>query len=392
MPRGNSRVVIVCPLLPYPPTGGGVKRTLRLIEMIDRAGGRPHIMTTDRGAPGAADELRSRDWTVDVLDERPQPLRARVRQHIDRRPSPMLKTVKRRLREVAPESAVVHFEATQSAYYFEEVAGRPVVLSTQNVDSEMLASVAHASPPFSVRRLRFTNRWLSMRSVERRAVPRADLVLCVSDRDRRYYERFGSRVLKVPNGVDDEFFAVDPELPDSEDVLFVGQLDYQPNELGLRRFLREGWPLLAKARPRARLLVAGKGMSRTVAEEARVAERVVPLGFVHDLAQLHERCRLVIVPLWQGGGTRLKVLEALAAARPIVGTTLGVEGVGFKSGRHGLVADEPGKLASLAETLLGDPRRSAELARTGRELASGYRWDRVTEPAERLYREWLARS
>jgi glycosyltransferase involved in cell wall biosynthesis len=83
------------------------------------------------------------------------------------------------------------------------------------------------------------------------------------------------------------------------------------------------------------------------------------------------------------------VLEALAAARPIVATPLGVEEIGFVHNRHGLLADRPGELADIAARLLGDEPLSYALAQEGRQLAERYRWNRVLEPLERLYRGWL---
>lgn len=366
-----------------------MKRTLRLLEALERAGGVPHVLTTDPGQPGAADELRGRGWIVDAVEETPQRLRARVRQHVERRPSPILPGVEARLAEVAPEAAFVQFESPQSAYYWGAVAGKRVILSTHNVDSEVLAMVARGMPQISVPRIRFRNRSLSMRSVERRAASRADAVFCVSEHDRRYFDRYASRVIEVRNGVDDEFFGVDPRLPDSEDVVFIGQFDYPPNERGMLRFLREGWSRLSKACPRARLLLAGKGMSGALAREAAAAERVEPLGIVPNAAEVLARSRLVLAPIWQGGGTRLKVLEALAAARPVVGTPVAVERIGFEHGVHGLIGERPSELADLVQGLLADRERAEQLARAGRELAEPYHWQRTTEPAERLYREWL---
>ena len=119
------------------------------------------------------------------------------------------------------------------------------------------------------------------------------------------------------------------------------------------------------------------------------ADGAAALGFVDDLAAELARARAVVVPLWQGGGTRLKVLESLAAARPVAGTSLGVEGVGFEQGVHGLVADAPADLGRACAALLRDPVRSASLAAAGRALADGFRWERALAPAERLYAGWL---
>jgi polysaccharide biosynthesis protein PslH len=218
-------------------------------------------------------------------------------------------------------------------------------------------------------------------------LPRADAVLCVSSEDARLLEPH-ARTVVVPNGVDPELFEVDGAAPPGERVLFFGRLDYPPNAHGLERALLEVWPRIASARPDAKFAVAGAGMPHRLARLA-ARERVEVLGFVPDLPTELARARVVLVPVWQGGGTRLKVLEALAAARPVVGTRLGVSGIGFEDGRHGLTADHPEVLAELATTLLSDGERSRRLGAEGRRLAERYRWDRVLAPAEALYSDWL---
>ena len=194
----------------------------------------------------------------------------------------------------------------------------------------------------------------------------------------------------APNGVDDEFFDIPTGLPDNNDVLFFGLFDDAPNEEGVARFLKRGWPHLAASNQRARLLLAGKGMSESLARQVDGHERVVRLGFVPDLPDLLRRCRVVLVPVWHGGGTRLKVLEALASARPIRRQTgKAVEGIGAQSGQHTVLAEEPVELADAVARLLEDAAMSAELASSGRELAERFRWDRVLAGAESVYRAWI---
>jgi glycosyltransferase involved in cell wall biosynthesis len=115
------------------------------------------------------------------------------------------------------------------------------------------------------------------------------------------------------------------------------------------------------------------------------AERVDAIGFVDDMAAELAASRLVVVPIWAGGGTRLKVLESLAAARPVAGTGLGVQGVGFEDGRHGLVVDDPAGLARAAAALLADEALARRFAEAGRALAERFRWTRTLAPAEELY-------
>jgi polysaccharide biosynthesis protein PslH len=383
----SRRALVVCPLLPVPAESGGRKRTLRLLEAMERAGAKPHLITAD-DRPEAAAELRARGWAVDVAPAPRPSLRARAGQHARRLPSPYLTAVAARLASLAAEGcAFVQFEHTQSAYYFDQVRGAAVAVSLHNVDSEMLRTIARGERPFTAGWARGWSRWHAMRRVERRALPRADAVLCVSAEDAGLLGP-RARTVVVPNGVDAQLFQVDGALPAGQRVLFFGRLDYPPNTHGLERTLREVWPRIASARPDATFAIAGAGMPPRL---ARLAERegVEVLGFVPDLRGELARARVVLVPVWQGGGTRLKVLESLAAGRPVVGTRLGVSGIGFEDGRHGLTADRPESLAELVAELLSDAERSRRLAAEGRRLAERYRWDRALAPAEALYSGWL---
>jgi polysaccharide biosynthesis protein PslH len=380
--------VIVSSVMPHPPISGGHKRTLRLMEAIARAGAIPHLLTIDRGQPGAAEELEARDWRVDVLLEAPPSLGSRLRQHAARRPGQYLSSVDRRLRELAPDAAFVQFEHPLNAYYWDAIGRARSVLSTHNVDSELLRGSARNMR--GLRRARLTNRALAMRSAERRAARRADAVLAVSEHDRNYFSELSDRVLIAPNGVDPEFFELAVELPDNHDVLFFANYNHPPNADGIARFLAEGWPRLASHDQDARLLLAGGEMPDALAAQADREARVVRLGFVPGLPDLLGRSRLVLVPLWHGGGTRLKVLEALASARPVVGTPLGVEQIGVEDGRHAVIARTPAELADEAVALMGDPERSMALGQAGRSLAETFRWERALAGAEELYRGWIA--
>jgi glycosyltransferase involved in cell wall biosynthesis len=346
------RAIVVSPLLPEPPVTGGQKRTLRLLEAMERSGLTPHILTADLGA---TETLRDRGWVVEVLPEPPPDLVDRARQHLARLPSPYLRGVGARFAELAPHAALVQFEHTQSAYYAVP-KGVPSVLSLHNVDSAM-------AQPFIRRR--------ALRAVERRAYPRMDRVLCVSEADAASVRARGGHAVLAPNGVDDAFFDVTGE---GEGALFFGAMDYEPNRRGLERFLAEGWPVVQRALPGARLHVAGPGSERIQGG----------LGVVEDLPALLATARAVVVPIWEGGGTRLKVLEALAAGRAVVSTPLGAEGIGFEHGRHGLLASTPEELGAALATVLAAP---GSFGAEGRKLARRFRWPDALAAASAFYAE-----
>jgi glycosyltransferase involved in cell wall biosynthesis len=386
---GPITATVISPLLPEPPVTGGQKRTLRLLEAMERAGLHPHLISPDSGAADAAQRLRGRGWTVDVVSEPPPPLAARVRQHLARRPSPLLPELADRFVGVAAGSALVQFEHTQSAYYAVP-AGVPHVLSLHNLDSAVATSSASQRRFGGVSWLRDQNRAAALRVVERRVFPLADRVLVVSREDAAAVSAAGGRPLLAPNGVDDEFFRV-PAGDTGERALFFGHFGYEANRRGLERFLAEGWPAIAGARPSARLAVAGGGMDRALRERLAATAGVEVLGLVADLPGVLAAARAVVVPIWEGGGTRLKVVEAMAAGRAIVSTPLGASGVGFEPGRHGLVADTPRGLADALSGLLSNAPRAAVLGAAGRQHAERYRWATTLSGASALYAEIVAR-
>jgi glycosyltransferase involved in cell wall biosynthesis len=314
----------------------------------------------------------------------------RARQHARQLSGPYARDIARELRRIASSAAFIQFEGHESCVYMPPAAGLPAVFSTQNVDSAMEQARADESPRLSGGRIRSAYRAQRILRMERLAASRAEAVLCVSDHDAAVFEAFARRVVVAPNGVDEELFASATELPDNEDIVFFGQFTYDPNLRGIRRFLAEGWPALAARRPKTRLLLAGEGGPALLPKET-LPDRVETLGVVPDLPALLARGRLVLVPIWQGGGTRLKVLEALAARRPLVGTPLGVSGIGFRHGLHGLVDKTPAGLATCVDQLLSNLELSTRLTHAGAELAERYSWARTLAPAEALYCELIER-
>ncbi|HWK25982.1 MAG TPA: glycosyltransferase [Solirubrobacter sp.] len=379
--RERFPALVIAPLLPEPPVTGGQKRTLRLLETMERAGLHPQILTADPGEPGVAARLRERGWTVEIVPE-PEPTVAdRLRQHALRLPSPRLRNVARRFAALAPAAALIQYEHTQSAYY-PPPPGVPTVLSLHNLDSAAARSAVRERSGLA--RLRERNRAAGLRTVERRSFPRADRILCVTEADCAAVRAAGGRALLAPNGVDDDFYAVRTP-PSGDVVLFFGHFGYAANAHGVERFAREGWPAVRAAHPHARFAIAGAGMADQLRARLTAIEGVDVLGLVADLPGVLAASRTVVVPIWEGGGTRLKVLEALATGRPVVSTALGASGIGFQDGRDGLLAETPETLAQAVNAVL-DGREF-----TGRQLAEHFRWTETLSGASSYYAEVVAR-
>jgi glycosyltransferase involved in cell wall biosynthesis len=290
-----------------------------------------------------------------------------------------------RIAELTSTCAFVQLEEIGSAQYFRAAAARaPTIASLHNVDSQVLRmNIRQARRPD----VRDIYHWARMAYTERRVARAARAVLCVSGRDRDYFASHrAQQALLVPNGVDDDLLKTSLGLGEPERVLFFGTFGWKPNDDGVRRFIVESWPLVRAERPDACLRVAGGGAQAAVGDLAGTPG-VEVVGFVDDLTSEISAARVVIAPLWVGGGTRIKVLEALAAGRPVVGTAVGVEQIGFVHERDGLIADTTAGLAEATIRILADDSLAASLGSSGRQLAEHFRWTRVTEPAEALYRQ-----
>lgn len=392
-PVSGVRAVVACPSLPLPPISGGRKRALRLIEAIDRAGATPHLLAyAGTGEQIAA--LRERGWDAEVHPHAAPSfagkLRGRARQDLVGEPEPHHPVLAARIAELSEGAAIVQLEEAWLEQYTSQVPDGPfVVASPHNADAEMLRSFADAAEGREALRLRVRAR--RMEKTERRAVRAADLTITVSEHDDAYFRAFGARdTVLVPNGVDDELFDLDPASGEPGRVLFFGAYHWAPNRDGLVRFLREGWQHVASGDPSAHLRIVGSGPLDAVRAAAEGLERVEVAGLVDDIVAEIAAASLVVVPVWTGGGTRIKVLEAMAAARPIVGTAVGVERIGFRDPDHGLLREDPRELADAALELLADRERAIGAGVAAREQVRGFGWSALAKPLEERYRAAIA--
>jgi glycosyltransferase involved in cell wall biosynthesis len=227
-----------------------------------------------------------------------------------------------------------------------------------------------------------------MRRFERRTCTAARLTLAVSEPDRALLEETapGARVVAIPTGVDTGYFSPRPG-PERPGLVFTGSMDWYPNEDGILHFAENTLPLIRREVPGTEVTVVGRDPSaRLRAAAARAGLRLT--GTVADVRPYVAESAVYVVPLRVGGGTRLKIFEALAMAKPVVSTTVGAEGLPLVPGRHFIQADDPGAFAGAVVSLLRDPERRGALGREGRRLVEQhYAWPQVARRFEAACRE-----
>lgn len=240
----------------------------------------------------------------------------------------------------------------------------PSVLFQHNVEAEIWRRHA-ATATNPVARAFFTLQHRRMVRFEAAACRRFDEVIAVSERDAAHFrEVYGCpHVSAVPTGVDTEGFRPSGRVGRiAGNVVFTGAMDWMPNVDGIGWFVQEVWPRVRAAVPGATFTIVGRQPVARIRELADAATGVEVTGGVPDVRPYLERASLCVVPLRVGGGTRLKVYEAMGMEVPLVSTAIGAEGLPVRDGEHLRLADSVEATAAACIALLQDPETARAMA------------------------------
>jgi glycosyltransferase involved in cell wall biosynthesis len=257
--------------------------------------------------------------------------------------------------------------------------GARIVFDFHNVESALLAEQDRARLPAPVRAVTpflYRKRWEEARLVDREAIALADAVWTCSRQDQALAQALAGRDFRssvIPNPVPFWCETLQEEPPRDAKagpcILFLGHLGYPPNKVAVRRLAGAIMPEIVRRFPGARLTVAGRSPNArltALVEKSRHAEIVANPA---DLAPLYRAADMVLLPLTEGGGSRIKVLEALAVGCPVVATAKAVEGLDLEPGRHYLAAETSADFAATAERLVREPELGARLRQEGMAFA-----------------------
>lgn len=262
----------------------------------------------------------------------------------------------------------------------------PSVLFTHNVEAEIWRRHAeNAGNPFS--RALMTQQWNRMLRFEREALSRFDLVLAVSEADSQTFDRLYPGALRRPvhvvqTGVDTSYFTPMPGNERRAHLVFTGSMDWLPNEDGMLYFVREILPRIRQVEPEVTLSIIGRAPTPAV---KRLAEEngIQVTGRVDDVRPHVAKGDVYVVPLRIGGGTRLKIFEAMSMAKAVVSTTVGAEGLPVTSGRDVVIADEPARFAEAVVHLIRDEGARRRIESAARQLVvEKYDWAAVAQDFE----------
>jgi len=319
---------------------------------------------------------------MDYLRRLPKALPYAVSRFISSRVRERLKQC---LSEQRPEVVVADF--LDAAVNFPQPLQVPSVLFQHNVESEIWRR--HATNGSSgAKKLMYQLEFSKMLRYEEKTVRRFDHVIAVSEHDKKLMTAWveADRVSVVPTGVDTAQFCPDTQ-PRQEKplVVFVGAMDWEPNVDAVKYFCEEIWPLVLAKVPEAQFRIVGRNPDRRV--KGLEGASVEVTGRVPSVVEHLREAAVVVVPLRVGGGTRIKIYEAMAVGKAVVSTTVGAEGLDVHHGKDMMLADSPASFAESVIALLTDADLRRRQGNAATELASKYGWPVVA----RQFREVLQR-
>jgi glycosyltransferase involved in cell wall biosynthesis len=356
--------------------------------------------------PGARDEEYERAVTArfpgavvfpaGASDGAVQQLLAYARRLLSHAPYAVSKFTDQRVRDAIqrvvsterPDVVVCDF--LSASLNFSETLPVASILFQHNVEQSLWnRQAAHERNP--LKRLLFAMEAAKMRRYERATVGRFDHVIAVSDHDRSLMLSMTdpSRITVVPTGVDSAAYRAQASAGrGSRKVMFLGSMDWEANVDGVEYFCEQIWPRIVATVPDARFQVVGRSPAPRIQRLA--SETIDIVGGVDDVIPYLHASEVFVVPLRIGGGTRLKIYEAMAAERAVVSTTVGAEGLDVRNGRDIVLADEPSEFADAVIRLLTEQAAREAMGRAAGETAARFDWSAVALDFESTLRSTTA--
>jgi glycosyltransferase involved in cell wall biosynthesis len=260
------------------------------------------------------------------------------------------------------------------------------VLFQHNVETLLWQRQA-AHEPSLVRRLLFRVEAAKMQRYERAALRRFEHIIAVSPHDREAMSDAipADRITVVPTGVDlEQFRGYAGRDAGTDNVVFLGSMDWEANIDGAEYFCREIWPDMLRRVPTARFQIVGRNPAPRVQRLA--SESVEITGSVPSVVPYLASAAVFVVPLRIGGGTRLKIFEGMAMGRAVVSSSVGAEGLNVTHGRDALLADTPSAFSDAVVDLLTNPMQRHALGAAAAQLAARYDWSSVVGSFEEALR------
>lgn len=398
------KILFLSQIVPYPPHGGVLQRGYNLLREIGKynevhllAFLHTDILDTPARVEESEEVLRRHCASVQYFPLWPK--RSRVHKVaafgaglLYQKPFSVLAHLSGAYRNAIKSTLetrgidLLHVDTIGLAPYRRFAQGRPSVLTHHNIESQLMARRAEVETN-TLHKFYVAQQAKRLRGYEAEQGPLfdANIVMSPNDRDNLISIAPGARTAIVPNGVDTDYFTAateDHELA----TIYTGGMNMYANKDAVLFFLREIWPTVLQQYPGAKFYAIGQDPPRELLDHARQDASLVVTGFVDDVRPYVRKAAVYVVPLRVGGGTRLKVLDALAQGKAIVSTSVGCEGIGVTHGKDVFIEDEAADFAARINALFADAALRRTLGRAARDLAEKrYGWPAIGKDLQNLY-------
>lgn len=376
------RILYVCHRFPYPPKRGGTIRPFNMIKHLAQS----HEVVVCSLTRNPADTAEAQgikpycsEFHIGEVDNRVQNLRMAAGL-----PTPISastayfhsSSLARQIRTLLATQRfdLIFVHCSSVAHYVDRVRGIPKIIDFGDMDSQKWLEYVRYKPwPLS-----WGYWWEGQRVLaeEKRLARRFDFCTATTRAELDTLNSYGTGTAAdwFPNGVDSSFFAPDGQPHDPNTIVFIGRMDYYPNQQCMVDFCRDVLPLLKQRVPEVKLQIVGADPSPEIRALGNIAG-VTVTGSVPDVRPYTLRAALTVAPLRIARGTQNKILEAMAMGVPVVCTSLAAGGVDAVPGEHLLTADTPAQTAEAVLRILSNPAERERLARAGRErVLSHHAW------------------
>lgn len=269
----------------------------------------------------------------------------------------------------------------QSTLNFRRVNGIPTLLFQHNVEATIARRhLENAKDPVS--RVFWGMQYKKMFRHEKAMCRKFDGTIAVSEKDKeRMVEWFGAKnVYDIPTGVDVDFYKPAENVAEKKQLVFTGSMDWLPNEDAMIYFIEKIFPLIKQEEPQTTLVIVGRRPTPALLKLTEGRKDIIATDWVEDTRPYMAESAVFIVPIRIGGGTRMKIYEALAMGKAMVSTSVGAEGLPLNHGEQILFADKEKEFADHVVTLLRDEKLRKKMGATARKYVyENFRWEKVAE-------------
>jgi glycosyltransferase involved in cell wall biosynthesis len=383
------KILFLSAWFPTPPDNGSKIRVHNLLRTLAARHEISLLTFAPRGEPLALDALKEICAEVECVPWKPFDAARARRGFFSSTPRSLVDTYSPAMAELVRARAarksydvVIASTIEMARYAWQAPSAR--VLEEHNCATRLMRE-QYAAETQPLKRARHWLTWRKYAQYESRLYQQFDVCAMVSEEDARAARELApaTPIVVIPNGVNLRDYTRDDIIAAADDTLiFNGALTYAANLDGVRFFVAEIFPLIRAQLPHARLKITGR-YDGIALDGIGTASGVELTGYLDDVRPAVRESAVCVVPLQRGGGTRLKILEAMAVGTPVVSTSKGAEGLAVTHGENILIADDPRVFADYACELVRQPERRKMLAANARRLVEEhYDWQRIGEEFE----------